>query len=137
MTAVQPGASDRLPGAGGGVRRKSVMERLIESLANGLGNGVGWMAENGILFVIFAIIWIAFGAALILSQGSLDQAWATIRGLPLIFQVVVWVLFLPVMIGLWVWETSWPLIVRLVLVAGLAGWNLMMFLPRALQAVRP
>jgi hypothetical protein len=113
------------------------MERLIESLATGLGNGVGWMAENGILFAIFAVIWIAFGIALFLSQGSLDEAWATIGGLPLIVQLVVWVLFLPVMIGMWVWETSWPLIVRLVLVAGLAGWNLMMFLPRAIQAVRP
>ena len=113
------------------------MERIVETLGTGLGNGVGWMADHGILFVIFAVIWIAFGAALLISQGSLDQAWATIRGLPLVVQVIVWVLFLPVMIGLWVWESSWPLVIRLVLVAGLAGWNLLMFLPRALQAVRP
>jgi hypothetical protein len=38
------------------------------------------------------------------------------------------------MIGLWIWETSWPLVVRLVLVIGVAGWNLLVFLPRALQA---
>ena len=113
------------------------MERIVEMLATGLGSGVGWMAEHGILFAIFAMIWIAFGAALLMSQGSLDGAWATIRGLPLVVQVIVWVLFLPVMIGLWVWESSWPLVARLVLVAGLAGWNLLMFLPRALQAVRP
>lgn len=113
------------------------MERMIETLASGLGNGVGWMAEHGILFAIFAIIWIAFAASLLVSQGSLDQAWATIRGLPLILQAVVWVLFLPAVIGLWVWETSWPLIVRLLLVAGIAWWNLMVFLPRALQTVRP
>jgi ABC-type amino acid transport system permease subunit len=110
------------------------MERIIETLASGLGNSVAWMVENGVLFAIFAIIWVAFGAALIFSQGSIDQAWQTIRGLPLIVQIVVWVLFLPVMIGLWVWETSWPLIVRLVLVVGVAGWNLFMFLPKALQA---
>ncbi len=41
------------------------------------------------------------------------------------------------MIGLWVWETSWPIVVRLVLVVGVAGWNLLMFLPKALQAARP
>ena len=110
------------------------MERVIETVAGGMGNGVAWMAETGMLFVIFAIIWVAFGAGLIFSQGSVDQAWQTIRELPLIVQIVVWVLFLPVMIGLWVWETSWPLIVRLVLVVGVAGWNLFMFLPRALQA---
>jgi hypothetical protein len=49
-------------------------------------------------------------------------------------QIVVWVLFLPVMVGLWVWETTWPLVLRLILVAGIAGWNLFMFLPKALQA---
>ena len=49
-------------------------------------------------------------------------------------QIVVRVLFLPVMIGLWIWETSWPLIVRLVLVIGIGWWNLWMFLPKALQA---
>jgi hypothetical protein len=113
------------------------MEQVIESLATGLGNSVAWLAENGVLFGIFAIMWIAFTVGLIWSQGSLDQAWNAIRGLPLIVQVVVWLLFLPVMIGLWIWETSWPLIVRLVLVVGVAGWNLLMFLPKALQAARP
>jgi hypothetical protein len=110
------------------------MEQIIEPLASGLGNGVTWMVDHYILFAIFAFIWIAFAAGLIWSQGSVDQAWQSIRELPLIVQAVVWVLFLPVMIGLWVWETTWPLIVRLVLVIGIAGWNLLIFLPRAAQA---
>lgn len=113
------------------------MEGIIETVANGIGNSVGWLAENGILFAIFALIWIGFAAGLIWSQGSLDQAWQTIRGLPLVAQGVVWVLFLPVMIGLWVWETTWPLVLRLVLVIGIAGWNLLVFLPKALQAAHP
>jgi ABC-type amino acid transport system permease subunit len=116
---------------------KGRVEHVIETLASGLGNGVGWLAENGILFGIFAIIWIAFAVGLIWSQGSLDQAWNAIRGLPLIVQIFVWVLFLPVMVGLWIWEASWPLVVRLVLVVGVAGWNLLVFLPKALQAARP
>jgi hypothetical protein len=106
------------------------MERLIETLATGLGNGVGWMAESGVLFVVFAIVWFAFGAALVLSQGSVDQAWTAIRSLPLPIQALVWVLFLPVMVGLWVWEQTWPLLVRLALVIGIGGWNLLVFLPR-------
>ena len=110
------------------------MDQVVSALATGLGNSVAWMAENGILFAIFAVIWIAFAAGLVFSQGSVDQAWQTARGLPLIVQAVVWVLLLPVMVGLWVWETTWPLIVRLVLVVGVAGWNLLIFLPKALQA---
>ena len=110
------------------------MDQVVSALATGLGNSVAWMAENGILFAIFAVIWIAFAAGLVFSQGSVDQAWQTVRGLPLIVQIVVWVVLLPVMVGLWVWETTWPLIVRLVLVVGVAGWNLLIFLPKALQA---
>jgi hypothetical protein len=49
----------------------------------------------------------------------------------------VWLLFLPVVIGLWIWESTWPLVVRLVLVVSVAGWNLLVFLPRAAQSVRP
>jgi hypothetical protein len=113
------------------------MEQVIEALASGLGNSVAWLAENGILFGVFALIWVAFGVGLIWSQGSIDQTWQTIRGLPLIIQAVVWLLFLPVMIGLWIWETTWPLVVRLILVVGIAGWNLLVFLPRALQAAKP
>jgi len=134
---TEPGLSHQSVPSVEPIRRKGRMEPVIETLASGLGNSVAWLAENGILFGIFAIIWIAFAAGLVWSQGSLDQAWTAIRGLPLIIQIVVWVLFLPVMIGLWVWETSWPLIVRLVLVIGVAGWNLLMFLPKALQAARP
>jgi hypothetical protein len=132
MQAARPPAAGVDPG-----RRKGGMERFIETLASGLGNGVGWLADHGVLFVVFALVWVAFGAALVLSQGSLDQAWATIRALPLLAQLAVWVLFLPVMIGLWVWESTWPVIVRLTLVVGLAGWNLLMFLPKALQTARP
>jgi ABC-type amino acid transport system permease subunit len=134
MTTAQPGMSQEPRQAADSARRKGRMEQGIETVASGAGNTVAWLAESGVLFAIFAVIWVAFGAALIFSQGSVDQAWQSIRELPLIVQLVVWVLFLPVMIGLWVWETTWPLVVRLVLVVGIAGWNLFMFLPKALQA---
>ena len=110
------------------VRRRSPMEQLF----SGLGNGIGWLAERGVLFAIFLVLWVAFGVALAVSQGSLDQAWQFVRGLPLVVQIGAWILFLPVMIGLWIWEASgWPFIVRIVLVIGVAGWNLLMFLPSA------
>ena len=110
------------------------MENLIETLASGLGNGIGWMAESGVLFVLFAIIWGAFGAGLVLSQGSVDEAWRTIQSLALPLQILIWILFLPVMAALWAWETTWPLLVRLPVVLAIGFWNLWMFLPRAAQS---
>lgn len=89
-----------------------------------------------VAFATFALLWAGFAAALVWSQGRLDLAWAWIQGLPLPFQVGAWLLFLPVVAGLWVWEASWPLAVRLVLVAGLGVFSLYAFFPRALFAGR-
>ena len=83
------------------------------------------------------MIWLVFGVALIWSQGSLDAAWQYIRSLPILVQGIVWLLFLPVLLGVWIWETTWPAILRLILVAGIAGWNLLVFLPRWLQVAKP
>jgi hypothetical protein len=131
-TAIEPGLD-----AGDLERRHGPMERLIDTLAGGLGDGIGRLAESGVLFVLFLGLWLAFAAAVIWSQGSLDAVWQWIRDLPLLVEAVVWLLFLPIVAGLWIWETTWPLLLRVVLVAGIAGWNLLVFLPRALQAPRP
>ena len=103
------------------------MEQIIDTLATGLGNAVGSLASSGLLFVLFAVIWLAFAAAVVWSQGSLDETWQRVRDLPLLVQAAAWLLLLPVMAGLWVWETTWPLVVRLLLVTGLAGWTLLIF----------
>jgi hypothetical protein len=113
------------------------MEQIIEASASGLGNSVAWLAEHGILFAIFVVIWVAIGVGIVWSQGSVDQAWASIRDLPLLVQLGAWLLFLPVMAGLWVWETTWPLVVRLIVLVGIAGWNLLVLLPRAAQSPAP
>jgi hypothetical protein len=34
--------------------------------------------------------------------------------------------------GLWIWESSWPLVVRLVFVGGIAFANLYSFFPRGI-----
>jgi hypothetical protein len=116
---------------------RSRMEQVISTVVDGIivpvTGVIPVLLSSGILFLLFAALWVAFGAGLILNQGGLDAAWAWIGDLPLIVQGVAWLLFLPVVAALWAWETSWPLVVRLVLVVGLAGWSLMIFLPRSAQ----
>jgi ABC-type amino acid transport system permease subunit len=118
-------------------RRKRQMERVIETVASGLGNTIGALASSGVLFLVFAALWAAFAIALFWSQGSLDAAWQWVRSLPILLQGLVWLLFLPVTFGLWVWETTWPVILRLVVIGGVAFWNLLVFLPRAAQTAKP
>jgi hypothetical protein len=89
-------------------------------------------AFNIFVFILFTALWIGFAWALISSQGSLDAAWQWIRGLPLILQGVVWLLFLPVVAGLWIWHTDWAFVVRLMLVLGIGFWNVYLFYPRGL-----
>lgn len=87
---------------------------------------------NVFVFVVFLALWAAFAYALVANQGGLDSVWKAIQGLPLIVQAVVWLLFLPVTIGLWIWESAWPIVVRLTLVFALGAWNIWMFFPRSL-----
>jgi hypothetical protein len=87
---------------------------------------------NVLVFTMFAILWVAFVTALALSPGTLDDLWHQTRRLPLLIQGVVWLLFLPLMIGLLIWERTWPLPIRLVLIIGLGVWNVYMFFPQNL-----
>jgi hypothetical protein len=138
MTTTQLETAAESPDTVGQVgRRKNLMEQVIDTVASGLGNTVGWLASSGVLFLAFVVMWAAFTVALVWSQGSLDPAWQWVRGLPLVLQGLVWLLFLPVTFGLWVWETTWPVIVRLVVIGGVAFWNLLIFLPRAAQTAKP
>ena len=88
------------------------------------------MAFNIFVFIVFTLLWLAFAAALLFKRERLQIIWQSIRKLPLLVQLLLWLLFLPVMLGLWIWQTSWPLWLRLVLIAGLAWWNVYVFFPR-------
>ncbi len=81
-------------------------------------------------FSILTVLWLAFGAALLLNREIVDSFWHLFTNWPLIAQAVVALLALPVVAGLWIWETSWPLLLRLVLVVGLAWVTVYTFFPR-------
>lgn len=109
---------------GGGV------DRLVRWLIVPVAEMIPVLVRTGVLFVVFAALWFGFCAALVADPATLDSVWRAIQGLPLVVQALVWLLFLPLTAGLWIWSTEWPLVVRIVLVVGIAGWNLTSFLPR-------
>ena len=73
---------------------------------------------------IFVVLWVGFASALIVNREWLDILWYSVRELPLVAEIIVWVLFLPIMVGLWIWESSWPAFVRLLGFAGIVAWTL-------------
>ena len=75
--------------------------------------------------VILAILWIGFAVALGVNREWLDLLWNWLRALPTVVEIIVWVLFLPITVLLWVWESSWSTLVRLLAYAGIVGWTLM------------
>mgnify|MGYP001167385914 CR=1 FL=1 len=85
---------------------------------------------NIFVFILFSLLWLAFAATLVFRRETLNSTWQRIRRLPLVAQLLLWLLFLPVMLGLWIWQTSWPLWLRMLLITGLAWWNVYVFFPR-------
>lgn len=75
--------------------------------------------------VIFAILWVGFAIALVVNREWLDLLWNRVQALPSVAEIIVWVFFLPIMVGLWIWESSWPALVCLLAFAGIVVWTLL------------
>lgn len=81
-------------------------------------------------FGILTLLWLGFGWALLFNQAFLDTVWQAFRGMPLVLQIVVGFLVLPVVLGLWIWESSLPFWLRLILVLGLGFATIYTFFPK-------
>jgi hypothetical protein len=84
---------------------------------------------NIFAFSVLTLLWLAFGSALLFNRELLDTVWQSFRSWPLIIQIVVGLLVLPVALGLLIWETPWPLWLRLILVVGLGWVTIYLFFP--------
>ena len=85
-------------------------------------------------YIVLTLLWLGFGAALLFDRQVLDRAWRRFRSWNILIQLFIALLVLPVVLGLWVWQTHWPGWLRLVLIAGLAWMTEYMFFPRLLFA---
>ena len=85
---------------------------------------------NIFAFTVLTLLWIAFAAALLFNREMLDSVWQSFRSWPLIFQIIVGLLVLPVTLGLWIWQTSWSIWLRLILVIGLGIATIYVFFPK-------
>lgn len=75
--------------------------------------------------LVFLILWVGFIVALVVNREWLDVVWNLVQALPLVPKIIAWVLFLPIMVGLWIWESSWSTLGNLLGFAGIVGWTLL------------
>ena len=92
---------------------------------------IPYLASSGLLLLVFAAMWVALGVAIVRAPARVDAAWRRLRALPLLVQLLAWVLLLPLLAAVAVWQLGWPKIARVVVVAAIAAWNLLVFLPAA------
>jgi hypothetical protein len=107
-----------------------MVDRLVRIFILPIANAIPVLVERGVLLALYAALWLAFGLALVTNPAALTRSSDAIAGLPLPVQGVAWLLFLPQMAGLWVWGTDWPVVLRLLVVAAIAAWNVLVFIPR-------
>ena len=111
----------------------ATVDALVTTIVIPVTSVIPRLVSSGALLAVFAVLWLAIGVGAAANPAGLDATWQAIAEWPLPAQAIGWLLFLPVMAGLWIWATDWPLVARIVLVAGLAGWNLLVFIPRREQ----
>jgi hypothetical protein len=85
---------------------------------------------NLLAFGALTLLWLAFLAALLFNRELLATTWLAFRGWTVIAQLTAGLLALPVVLGLWIWQTSWPEWLRLILIAGLAWASVYTFFPK-------
>jgi len=74
--------------------------------------------------VVFLVLWVGFVIALAVNRGWLDALLNWVQVLPLAPKIIAWLIFTPIMAGLWIWESSWPALGRLAGFAGIVAWTL-------------
>jgi hypothetical protein len=79
---------------------------------------------------LFTLLWLVFLAFLVFEPERLDAVWVWFRDLPVVGQVVGWVLLAPLLLGLVVWQAPWVLWARVTVIVLLALVTMITFSPR-------
>jgi len=95
---------------------------------------VATQAPGSVFLALMAGIWGAFVALLAASPATLADAYDWLRGLPLVWEALMWLLTLPWTVAYFVYETGWEHWVRVVIVALIVTVHLGICAPRVPRA---
>jgi hypothetical protein len=87
-------------------------------------------APGSAFFAVMAGLWGSFVTLLAVSPQTLDEANAWLRGLPIVWEILMWILTLPWTVAYLVYDSSWAHWVRVVVVALIVTVHLSACVPR-------
>jgi hypothetical protein len=87
-------------------------------------------APGSAFFALMAGLWGSFVTLLAVSPKTLDDAYDWLRGLALVWEILVWILTLPWTVAYLVYETTWQHWVRVLVVALIVTVHLSACAPR-------
>ncbi len=80
-------------------------------------------------FLVLTVLWLVFAFGLLFNRQMLTTAWRSFSGWHLVVRALIVLLALPLVLSLWIWNTKWPVWLRLALVVGLAWFTEYTFFP--------
>lgn len=87
-------------------------------------------APGSAFLALMAGLWGAFVTLLAVSPSTLDDAYSWLRGLPIVWELLMWLLTLPWTVAYLVYETDWTHWLRVVVVALIVTVHLSVCAPR-------
>jgi hypothetical protein len=106
--------------------------RVSSESHQGAGTG-GFFILNLIAVAAIGLLWVGFGLAAWLEPQLLAETWDWVDALPIGGEIVAWVVGLPWMVGLAVWQGPWPDLVRIGVFVGLAVASVWTFYPHRIR----
>jgi hypothetical protein len=93
------------------------MSQIAVDRAEGKPAAVPMQAPGSAFFALMAGLWGSFVTLLAVSPETLDDAYDWLRELPILWEILMWILTLPWTVAYLVYESSWQHWVRVLLVA--------------------
>jgi hypothetical protein len=87
-------------------------------------------APGSAFFALMAGLWGAFVTLLAVSPSTLDDAYSWLRDLPIVWELLMWLLTLPWTVAYLLYETDWTHWLRVVVVALIVTVHLSVCAPR-------
>ena len=92
---------------------------------------VPMQAPGSAFFALMAGLWGSFVTLLAVSPSTLDEAYDWLTGLPIVWEILVWILTLPWTVAYLVYDGSWTHWLRTLLVVLIATVHLAACAPRS------